>query len=55
MLLVCEQCGFKDSIMLKMPSSMIILDEDKIIFDNSSTDCYINLCRNCIGFFQKEH
>lgn len=53
MLLVCSQCGNQDYIMLKMPSNMITLATDKIIFDNSSEETYINLCKSCIGLYEK--
>jgi hypothetical protein len=49
MLLQCEQCGFKDYQMLKMPSSLMEIHENFIVFDNSTSDCYVTICRNCIG------
>jgi hypothetical protein len=53
MLLQCEQCGFTDSQMLKMPSSLMEIHEGKIVFDNSTSDCYVTICKNCIGLLEK--
>ena len=54
MLLQCEQCGLLSNVMIKLPSTLTTAEAGKIVFELNSTDSYVNLCLQCIGY-EKEN
>jgi hypothetical protein len=54
MLLMCDQCGFVDMKMLKLPSTLFSITGNLLTFENSSKDSYINMCVNCLGINEEK-